>query len=340
MADQFFGTDAARITRRRGLLQRSMLAAVIAIVVPTGSPAQTYPNHPIRFIVPYAPGGGTDIVARTLAQKLTENLGQPVVVDNRSGAGGILGTELAAKSAPDGYTILLGTTGPLGINPSLYRNLPYDVRRDFAPISLIATAPHVLALHPSVPAKSVRELIAFAKTHPDQLTYSSGGTGGSNHLSGAMFNVMAGIRITHVPYRGAGPAVLAMVSGEVSLAFCDVLTTLPHVKSGRLRGIAVTGAERSTIAPELPTIAEAGVPGYESGVWHGVLTGAKTLPAIVKRLNAELVNIVRHTDMHEKLSAEGSEVIGSSPEQFSRFIETQLKRWAKIIAEAHITAEQ
>jgi tripartite-type tricarboxylate transporter receptor subunit TctC len=204
---------------------------------------------------------------------------------------------------------------------------------------LIATAPHVLILHPSLPVKSVKELILFARTHPSQLSFSSGGTGGSNHLSGAMFNVMAGIKMVHVPYRGAGPAVLAVVSGEVSLAFLDVLATLPHVNTGRLRGIAVTGVNRSPVAPDIPTIAEAGVPGYVSGVWYGVLAPARTPKEIIARLNTEVVKVMHHPDMRDKLSAEGGEVVGSSPEQFSEFIKAELRRWAKVVKEGNIRAE-
>ena len=313
-----------------------VLAMTLACV--TATHAQSYPNRPIRFIVPFAPGGDTDVVGRALAQKLGESIGESVVVDNKGGGNGILGTELAAKSPADGYTILVGATGFV-INPSLYRNLPYDALRDFVPVSLIATAPHVLVVHPSVPVKSVKDLISLARTHPGQLSFSSGGNGASSHLSGAMFNVMAQTRMLHVPYRGAGPAAIAVVSGEVSSAFLGVLAALPHVKSGRLRGIAVTGIKRSPAAPELPTIAEAGVPEFESGGWFGILAPARTPGGIIARLNAELVKIAHRPDVRAKFVSEGSDVVGSTPEHFAEYIRQQLSRWARIIKEADIRVE-
>lgn len=317
-----------------------MKRVVAAVVLVTGTlgmaAAQPYPNKTIRLVTPYAPGGGTDIIARLLAQKLTESLGQSVVVENRTGGGGIVGTEVAAKAVPDGYTILMGTTGPLALNPSLYPKLPYDVQRDFAPIMLIATAPHLLAVHPSVPARTVKELIAVAKANPGKLTFSSGGNGGSSHLSGEMFNMLAGVRMMHVPYRGTGPAAIAVVTGEVGLSFVDVLTTLPHVKSGRLQGLAVSGAKRSVVAPHLPTIMEAGLKGYESGVWYGVLAPARTPLEVIGRLNSELSKVIRDGGVSARLAAEGSEVVGGSPEQFSTYMKAELERWAKVVKAASV----
>lgn len=316
---------------------KRVVAAVVLVVGALGmAVAQSYPNKTIRLVTPYAPGGGTDIIARLLAQKLTENVGQSVVVENRTGGGGIVGTEVAARAAPDGYTILMGTTGPLALNPSLYPKLPYDVQRDFAPIMLIATAPHLLAVHPSVPAKTVKELIAVAKANPGMLTFSSGGNGGSSHLSGEMFNMLAGVRMMHVPYRGTGPAAIAVVTGEVGLSFVDVLTTLPHVKSGRLKGLAVSGAKRSIVASDLPTIMEAGLNGYESGVWYGVLAPARTPPEVIRRLNSELSKVIRDSGVSTRLAAEGSEVVGGSPEQFSTYIKGELERWAKVVKAANV----
>lgn len=320
-------------------MKRSV-AAVLLVGGTLGiAAAQSYPNRTIRLVTPYAPGGGTDIIARLLARKLTESLGQSVVVENRTGGGGIVGTEAAAKATPDGYTILMGTSGPLALNPSLYPKLPYDVQRDFAPIMLIATAPHLLAVHPSVPARTVKELIAVGKANPGKLTFSSGGNGGSSHLSGEMFNMLAGVRMVHVPYRGTGPAALAVVTGEVGLSFVDVLTTLPHVTSGRVRGLAVSGAKRSVVAPHLPTIMEAGLKGYESGVWYGVLAPARTPLEIIGRLNSELSNAIRDSAVSTKLAAEGSEVVGGSPGQFATYMKADLERWAKVIKATNVRVD-
>ena len=299
--------------------------------------AQSYPTRTIRFIAPFAAGGGTDLIARKLAQKLTEALGQTVVVDNRTGGSGVIGTDLAAKAPADGYTIMLATP-TLTVNPSLIRKLPYDALNDFAPVSLIATSPHLLAVHRSVPAKTVKELVTLAKARPGQLTFSSGSTGGSSHLSGELFNATAGITMVHVPYRGTGEAVLAIMSGEVSLGFNDVPTTMPHMSSGRLRGIAVTSLKRSPAVPELPAIAESGYPGFQSGVWYGVLAPARTRSEIVARLNSELVRIVRTAEFSQSLAAEGAVPVASTPEFFGDFIKTETARWAKIIKAANIAS--
>ena len=316
-------------------MKRVLLAVLLAASFVQLAAAQNYPSRPIRFIVPFAAGGGTDLVARTLAHKLTQALGQPVVVDNRTGASGVIGTELAAKSAPDGYTIMIATP-TLAVNPSLIPNLSYDPVKDFAPVSLIATSPHLLAISPSLPAKSVGELVALAKSRAEPLTFSSGSTGGSSHLAGELFNTMAGIHMVHIPYRGTGEAVTAVLGGVVSMAFLDVPTMLPHIKSGRLRGIAVTSTKRSSVAPELPTIAESGYPGFESGLWYGVVAPARTPPEIIARLNAELVKITQSPEMRETLRAEGAESIASTPEAFGELIRREIVRWAKVIRDAHI----
>lgn len=317
-------------------MKRFVAAMCIAVGFVQMGAAQTYPNRPIRFVSPYAPGGGTDILARTLAQKLTESIGQSVVVENRPGGGGILGTESVAKSALDGYTILLGSVGPLTVNPSLYAKLPYDTLRDLAPIALISIVPALLAVHPSLPVKSVKELIAYAKARPGQLSFSSSGNGGSGHLAGELFNSMAGVKMVHVPYRGTGPATLAVVAGEVPVSFGVMLSMLPQVHAGRLRGLAVTSAKRSQAAPQLPTVAESGLPGYEYVSWYGVLAQAATPKDIIAKLNAELLKVIRNPDVREKLSAEGGEVVGGTPEEFGAYIREELKRWAKIIKEANI----
>ena len=317
-------------------MRTALLAFVLTGMISAPLLAQTYPARPIRFIVPFAAAGGTDLIARTLAHKLTEALGQPVVVENRTGASGVIGTELAAKAAPDGYTIMIATP-TFTVNPSLMAKLPYDAMKDFVPVSLIATAPHLLAVNPSLPARTVQELVALAKSRSEPLTFSSGSTGGSSHLAGELFNAMAGINMTDVPYRGTGEAATAVIGGVVSLAFLDVPTMLPLVKSGRLRGLAVTGQKRSAVVPEMPTIAESGYPGFESGIWYGVLAPARTPREVVARLNAELVKIVQSPEMRKTLSNEGAEPVGSSPEAFGEHIKIEIARWAKVIKDARIS---
>ena len=309
-------------------------ALAVAFIAPAA--AQTYPSRAVRFIAPFAAGGGSDLIARKLAQKLTDVLGQPVVVDNRTGGSGVIGTEIVAKSPPDGHTIMM-TTPTFTVNPSLIKKLPYDNVRDFAPITMIATAPHLLAVHPSLPAKTVKDVVAIAKARPEQLTFSSGSTGGSSHLSGELFNSIARIRMTHVPYRGGGQAVLAIVTGEVSLGFVDLVSMLPHVKSGRVRSIALTGLKRSSVLPEVPTISESGYPGYQSGIWYGVVAPARTPAEIITRLNTELVKIVRTPEFLENLKAEGAEPVASAPDYFADHIKKETARWAKVIREANIT---
>lgn len=320
-------------------MKRSVLGVAIALMWASACWAQSYPGKPVRFISPYAPGGGTDIMARTLAQKLTESLGRQFVVENRPGGGGITGTETAAKAPPDGYTILLGSKGPLTVNPALYAKLPYDTLRDLAPISLISIVPAVLAVHPSLPVKSVKELIALARARPGELTFSSSGNGGSGHLSGELFAAMAGAKMVHVPYRGTGPATTAVLSGEVTLSFGNMVALQPHVQAGRLRALAVTSAKRLSAAPQLPTVAEAGLRGYEYVTWYGVLAPAGTPKDIIAKLNAELVKIARQPDMRERLTGEGGEVVGSTPEEFSSYIKSELASSAKLVKSVHVRAE-
>lgn len=315
---------------------KHLLLALLLFFASSASHAQQYPTRTIRFVAPFSAGGGTDLIARKLAQKLSESLGQTVVVDNRTGASGVIGTALAANALPDGYTIMIATP-TLTVNPGLIKNLPYDAIRDFAPVSLIATAPHLLAVHPSLPAKSVKELVALVRARRGELTYSAGRTGGSSHLSGELFNSVAGIRMVAVPYRGGGESMMAMVSGEVPIGFKDVPTTLPYMKTGRLRGLAVTSLKRSAAVPELPTIAESGYPGFQSGVWYGMLAPARTSPEITARLNAALVKIVRSADFVRSLAAEGAEPVASSPEYFGEFIRKETARWAEVIRESNIT---
>jgi tripartite-type tricarboxylate transporter receptor subunit TctC len=298
--------------------------------------AQEYPDRPIRFIVPNLPGGGNDTTARTLAAKLTEVFGQQVVVDNRAGAGGIIGAEIAAHSKPDGYTLFLGNTGSHATSPLLHARLGYDPVRDFAPISLIASAPLILVVHPSVPAKSVRELVQLARSKPGQINFASNGKGGSTHLAAELFMMLAGVNMVHVPYRGLPPAVTDLLSGRTQLMFATTLAILPQVRAGKLRGLAVTSAKRSAIVPELPSIAEAGVPGYETVSWYGVLAPAGTPKPIIDRLNRELVRITRLPDVRQQFAADGADLIGSSPEQFATYIARELARWTRVVKYAHI----
>lgn len=318
-------------------MKHALFWLALAFVLVGPGHAQTYPSQSIRFVVPFAAGGGADTTARILAQKLTEALGQSVVVDNRPGASAIIGTDIVAKSSPDGYTILLASS-ILTVNPGMGRKLPYDTARDFTPVSLLIKSPHLLAVHPSLPAKSVKELVALAKARPGQLTFASGSNGGASHLSGELFSSAAHIKMTNVPYRGSGQAVLAILTGEVSLGFNDVMTNLPQMKAGRLRGLAVTSLKRVSATPDLPTIAESGYPGFESGVWFGVLAPARTPQEIIARLNSELVKIIRRPEILQRFTAEGAEAVGNSPEQFGDYIKTETARWTKIIKGANITA--
>lgn len=313
------------------------IAAVVAAATP--ALAQNYPTKPIRFISPYAPGGGTDILARTLAQKLSENFGQQVVVENRPGGGGIVGTEAAARAPADGYTILIGSKGPMTVNPALYPKLPYNTLRDFQPLSLVAMVPAVLAVHPSLPVKSVKELLAMARAKPGELTFSSSGNGGTGHLSGEQFGALGRVKLVHVPYRGTGPATIALLSGEVTFGFGNLVAIMPAVQSRQLRALAVTSEKRLQAAPDLPTVAESGLPGYEYVTWYGVLAPAGTPRDIVTRLNTELVKIAHSPEMKKRLAAEGGETVGSTPEEFAAYIKQELKASADLVKLANVKSD-
>jgi tripartite-type tricarboxylate transporter receptor subunit TctC len=295
-----------------------------------------YPQKPIRLIVPFAAGGGNDAVARTIAQRLSAGLGQQVVVDNRAGAGGIVGAELAAKSAPDGYTLFLGGVGSHAINPGVHRNLPYDPVRDFAPISLIASAPLILVVQPSLPTNSVEEFVALAKAKPETINYASNGNGSSSHLAAVMFEAMTGTRMTHVPYKGLAPALVDLLAGQVQAMFSSVVAILPHVQAGKLRALAVTGEKRLALIPDVPTIAESGVAGYQAGSWYGILAPAGTPPEIIRTLNGEIVKAIRQPDVKRAFALEGAEAIGSSPQEFAAHIRAELSRLGKVAREAKI----
>ncbi len=297
-----------------------------------------YPVKQIRAIVPFAPGGPTDTVARAIGQKLAEAWSQPVIIDNRPGAGGNIGTEIAAKSPPDGYTLFIGTVAN-AINHSLFSKLPFDFVRDFAPVTQNYVTGLILAVHPSLPVKSVKELIVLAKARPGELSYSSSGVGGTPHLSGEMFSAMAGVRMVHVPYKGSAPAMADLLGGQIQLTFDNMLTVLPQVKGGKLRGLAVTLPARSSLAPELPTVAEAGLAGFEVKSWNGVLTPAGTSKDIIARLNGAIVKILREADLREKFRLQGVDLTPSTPEEFGAFIRQDITKWARVIQQSGARAE-
>lgn len=311
------------------------MAVTSASNVFAATPAKNFPNRPLRFIVTFPPGALNDMIARTLSPRLADIWGKQVVVDNRPGAGTIIGTEMGAKAPPDGHTLLLAAISH-AINPSVYAKLPYDSVRDFAPVSYIASSPYILIVHPAVAAKSVKEFVALAKAKPGGLTYGSTGTGGSSHLMGVMLNMMAGTNTVHVPYKGLAPAITDLMSGQIQYSFGSYSTVGPHLKSGRMRGIAVTSAKRSASTPELPTIAEEGYPGYEAIPWWGIMVPAATPRPIVMRINADTLKALQAPDVKERFAAQGLEITGTTPEQFSAFLNAEIKRWAKVVKEANV----
>ena len=316
------------------------LAGAIALMAHAAAYAQpAYPTKAIRFIVPFPPGGGTDIGTRIIAQKLSERFNQQVLVDNRGGAAGIIGTELAAKSPPDGYTLMMGNIGTHAINVSLYSKLPYDPVRDFVPITQAAGLPLFVLTHPSLPVRDVKGLIALAKSQPGNLNYSSSGAGGAPHIATELFQSMASVKLTHVPYKGGGPAVTDLIAGQVSLSFATVLETSQHVKGGRLRALAVTSAGRSIAFPEIPTVAEAALPGYESISWLGVFAPAGTSRDIVTRLNTEIVRILGLPDVKERLLGQGAEPIGNTAERFAAVQKADIAKYSKLLKDAGVKIE-
>ncbi len=304
--------------------------SLVLIAAVTQCGAQTYPARPIRAIVPYAAGGGVDAVARLIAPRLGERLGQQVVIDNRPGATGNIGAELATRAAPDGYTVLIAGAS-IAINVSLYRKLAYDLVKDFAAVTSIAVSPNIVLVHPSLPARSIAELIALARARPGQLNYASGGSGSTLHLTAELFKSMTGVAITHVPYKGTGPALIAVISGETEVVMPPLAGTLAYVESGRLRALAVTSASRVKMLPQLPTVAEAGVPGFESGQWYGVFVPAATSPDIVIRLQTDIARVVRLPDVVEQITQQGSIATGETPEQFAAHVRQEIAKWAKVV---------
>jgi tripartite-type tricarboxylate transporter receptor subunit TctC len=316
------------------------VAAILAAIAPgaTVVNADNYPNRTVRIVAPIAPGGGTDILSRVIAQKLYESWKQVVQVDNRPGAGGIIGSELVAKAAPDGYTLMMAFTSHV-TNPSLQSRLPYDTIDDFAPITMVAVIPNVLLVHPSLPVRSVRDLITFARARPGDLSYASSGTGTATHLAALLFSSMTGIVMEHVPYRGGAPALYGLLSGQVPLMFGNMASSMAHIRSGRLHPLAVTGARRSAALPDLPTMVQAGLPGFEARGWFALLAPARTPGQIINKLNSEVVAILQHPELKQRLQGLGAEVTTSTPGELSDYIRYEIAKWAKIIKAAGIKPE-
>ena len=311
--------------------QRNALAMLLSFACAAAAQTTPYPAKPIRFVVPFPAGGPLDLVARSIGQDLSRSWGQPVIVDNRPGAGGNIGADLVAKAPADGYTILMGAVSTHAINVTLYRKLPYDPINDFAPITLVTSVPNVLVLHPSVPAQNVKELIAIAKAKPGQLNFASGSTGSAGHLAGELFKTMAGVDMAHIPYKGAAPAVVDLLAGHVSLMFDNMSSALPNIKVGRVRAIAVTTLKRSPLLPALPTISESGLRGFDVSTWFGVFAPGGTAPAVVDRLNAEIVRILNTAQMRERLRVLGAEPATNKPGEFAAFIKAEIQKYAKVI---------
>lgn len=319
----------------RRILLGCLAWATVLSGIAAAAEASGYPAKPVRMIIGFAPGGGTDIVGRIVALKLSEQWPYPVVVDNRPGAGSTIGTDIAARATPDGHTIQTVSMSH-ALNVSLYRKLPYDPVKDFAHVILLARAPNVLVAHPSVPARSVKELIEYAKSRPGKLNFSSSGTGGVSHLSGELFRLAAGIEIVHVPYKGAGPAMTALLSGEVQLMMATAPVALSQIKAGRVRAIAISSRKRSPLAPDLPTIAESGFPGFETDTWYGLIAPARTPRAIIARLNSDLGRVLKMSDVQSQLAQQGAEPAGGSPEEFLAFVKSEIEKWSQVIKAAGI----
>jgi tripartite-type tricarboxylate transporter receptor subunit TctC len=312
-------------------VERAALAALFVLAAGAAVAQANYPAKAIRYIVPFPAGGPLDIVARAIGQELTKSWGQPVIVDNRPGAGGNIGADIVAKAPPDGYTILMGAVSTHAINVTLYRKLPYDPIKDFAPVTLITSVPNVLVVHPSLPVRNVKDLIALAKARPGQLNFASGSTGSAGHLAGELFDSMAGVQMTHIPYKGAAPAVIDLIAGHVSLMFDNLSSALPNIKAARVRAIAVTTLKRSPLLPDVVTISESGLRGFDVSTWFGIFAPARTPPDIVAKLNGEIVRVLHTRDMRERLALLGAEPIGNQPDEFAAFIKTEIPKYAQVI---------
>jgi tripartite-type tricarboxylate transporter receptor subunit TctC len=311
------------------------LALLLFLTTAPAAYAQSYPSKAVRLVVPFAPGGSTDIIGRVVAQKLNEMWGQPVLVDNRAGGSTVIGTEIVAKAPADGHTLLV-TPAPFTIVPSLMPKLPYDPHKDFEPITLINTTPLVVVVHPGVPAKSIKELIALARSKPGALNYGSSGSGGSNHLAGELFNAMANVKMVHVPYKGNAPALTDLVGGHVDVVFNGLTSALPLVKSGKLRALAMTSLNRSATLPEVPTLDESGLKSFQAVAWNGLTAPARTPKDVIAKINTDVLKVIRSPELVEKLRAEGSDPVGSSVEQYAKFLREEIAKWNKVIKVANI----
>lgn len=320
------------------LSRRAALSTVLASLA-ARTFAADYPARPIRLVVPYAPGGGADGVARIVARRVSETIGQSIVIDNKGGAGSILGTDIVAKAEPDGYTLLLGQSGPIAINPAIYKSLPYDPVKDFAPITMTTAYPYILVVNPELPAKTLQDLVALAKSKPGALNYGSTGVGAANHLVAELFNGKAGLRMTHIPYRGTALAVADLISGQLSMVFGDPISVLAHIKFGKLRALAVTSQQRSPVAPDVPTIAESGFAGFDAIAWHGILAPARTPPAIVQKLNEEIARALQDPPTKELLVNQAMQTVGSSSADFAAFIRKDIAIWKDVATTANVTVE-
>ena len=303
------------------------------------SRADDYPSRPIRLIVPYAPGGGADTVARIVGKRVGETIGQPIVIENRGGAGSIIGTDMVAKAEPDGYTLLLGQSGPISINPAVYKDLRYDPVRDFAPITMTTAYPYILVVNAKSPVRSLQDFVALAKGKPGSLNYGTTGIGAANHLVTELFSGKAGLKMTHVPYRGTALAVADLIAGQVDVVFSDPISVLPHIQAGTLRALAVTSKERSTVAPEVPTVAESGYPGFDAIAWHGILAPANTPPVIVKKLNAEIVKALQNPETKTLLTNQAMQTVCNTPEEFAAFIKQDIAIWKAVATEADVSVK-
>jgi len=325
--------------RQTGMIVLLRIALACVAGLSFSALAQQYPAKPVRMVVPFPAGGPTDIVGRTIGQKLNDTLGQPVIIDNRAGAGGVIGTEHVAKSPPDGYTLLLGSISGLAVAMSLYPNRGYDSLRDFAPVTQAVTVTNILVVHPSLPVKNVRDLLALARAKPGALNYASSGSGTVTHLAGELFKTLGRVNIVHVPFKGGAPALTALMSGEVQMSYENSLIVVPHIKAGKLHALAVTGVQRSKLMPELPTIAEGGLPGYAASGWYGFVVPAAVSKEIVGRLNADIARILRMPDVVERLSGQGAEPVGGTAEQFGAFIRSEIEKWTGLVKTANMKAD-
>ncbi len=315
------------------------IAALAFSVLSAAASAQPFPTKPVKLIVPFPPGGGTDILARPIAQKLSAKWGQPVIVDNRGGAGGNIGTKAAAEAEPDGYTIILGVLGTHAVNQSLYANAGFDSTKDFAAITMVANTPNIVVVHPSVPVNSVKELIDYARANPGKLNYATPGNGTPSHLATEMFKSQAGVNLTHVPYKGSGPALADMLGGQTQVWIANAPVVLPHIKAGKLRAIATTSAKRPAIAADLPTLHEAGLRGYEADTWYGLFAPAKTPKPILDKLHADIVDVLRSPEIRETFAAQGAEVVANSSEEFTKKLHADVAKWKKVIADLKLRVD-